>query len=62
MEAMSGNPEAIARLIREARSVAVCSHINPDGDTLSCAAAMRREAGTIETLDDLRALLEKGEG
>jgi nifR3 family TIM-barrel protein len=27
-----------------------------------CAAAMRREAGTIETLDDLRALLEKGEG
>lgn len=41
MEAMSGNPEAIARLIREANTVAVCSHINPDGDTLSCAAAMR---------------------
>lgn len=27
-----------------------------------CAARMRREAGAIETLDDLRALLEKGEG
>ena len=39
MEAMIGNPEAIARLIREANTVAVCSHINPDGDTLSCAAA-----------------------
>ena len=38
---MSGNPEAIARMIREARTVAVCSHVNPDGDTLGCAAAMR---------------------
>ena len=41
MEAMNGNPEAIARLIREARTVAVCGHVNPDGDTLSCAAAVR---------------------
>ena len=30
----------IARVIREAQRIAVCSHINPDGDTLSCAAAM----------------------
>ena len=38
---MSRNPEAVTRLIREARTIAVCSHINPDGDTLGCAAAMR---------------------
>ena len=38
---MSGSPEAIARIIREARTIAVCSHVNPDGDTLGCAAAMR---------------------
>ena len=38
---MSRNPEAIAQAIQRAQSVAVCSHINPDGDTLSCAAAMR---------------------
>lgn len=41
MEPKNRNPEAVARLIREARTVAVCSHINPDGDTLGCAAAMR---------------------
>lgn len=41
MTAENRNPEAVARLIREARTVAVCSHINPDGDTLSCAAAVR---------------------
>jgi len=41
MKAMSRNPEGIARLIREAESVAICSHVNPDGDTLGCAAAMR---------------------
>ena len=41
MEAKSRNPEAVARMIREARKIAVCSHVNPDGDTLSCAAAMR---------------------
>ena len=28
-------------MIREAQTIAVCSHINPDGDTLGCAAAMR---------------------
>ena len=38
---MKRNPEAIARLIREAKRIAICSHINPDGDTLGCAAAMR---------------------
>lgn len=41
MEAKSRNPEAVARMIREAQKIAVCSHVNPDGDTLSCAAAMR---------------------
>ncbi len=41
MEAMRRNPETIARRILEAKTVAVCSHVNPDGDTLGCAAAMR---------------------
>ena len=41
MKAMSRNPEAITRMIRQAQTIAVCSHVNPDGDTLSCAAAMR---------------------
>ncbi|MBR5961910.1 MAG: bifunctional oligoribonuclease/PAP phosphatase NrnA [Clostridia bacterium] len=41
MTKMSRNPEAIARMIREAQRIAICSHINPDGDTLGCAAAMR---------------------
>ena len=41
MEQMSRSPEAIARMIREADTIAVCSHVNPDGDTLGCAAAMR---------------------
>ena len=40
MEAKSRNPEAVARMIREARKIAVCSHVNPDGDTLGSAAAM----------------------
>lgn len=35
------NPEAVARLIREAETVAICCHLNPDGDTLGCATAMR---------------------
>ena len=41
MTGMSRNPEGIAEAIRKARRIAVCSHINPDGDTLGCAAAMR---------------------
>ena len=41
MATMQRNPEAIARCIREAQTIAVVSHINPDGDTLGSAAAMR---------------------
>lgn len=41
MEAMQRNPEAVARCIREAQTIAVVSHVNPDGDTLGSAAAMR---------------------
>ena len=41
MSGTTRNIEAVARAIREAKTVAVCSHINPDGDTLGCAAAMR---------------------
>ena len=41
MEAMRRNPEAVARMIREAESVAICSHVCPDGDTLGAAAAMK---------------------
>jgi len=40
MTAMSRNPEAIAEAIRKAQRIAICSHINPDGDTLGCATAM----------------------
>ena len=41
MEAMGRNPEEIARCIREAQTIALVSHVNPDGDTLGSAAAMR---------------------
>ena len=41
MRTKGRNPEGVAGLIREAETIAVCSHINPDGDTLGCAAAMR---------------------
>ena len=41
MEAKRRNPEAVARCIREARTIAVVSHVNPDGDTIGSAAAMR---------------------
>ncbi len=41
MEAMSRNPEEIARMLRKAESIAICSHVNPDGDTLGAAAAMK---------------------
>ena len=40
MTAMSRKPEEISLLIREAKTIAICSHINPDGDTLGSAAAM----------------------
>ena len=38
---MRRNPEEIARMLRNAETVAICSHVNPDGDTLGAAAAMR---------------------
>ena len=41
MSGTNRNLEGIARAIREAETIAVCSHVNPDGDTLGCAAAMR---------------------
>lgn len=41
MTVKNGSPESVARMIRVAQSVAICSHVNPDGDTLGCAAAMR---------------------
>lgn len=33
--------EAIAALIRESQRIALCSHVNPDGDTLGGALALR---------------------
>ena len=41
MGPMRRNPEGIARMIREAESIAICSHVCPDGDTLGSAAAMK---------------------
>ena len=41
MSEMKRNPEGIAELIREAHTIAVVSHVNPDGDTIGSAAAMR---------------------
>jgi len=38
---VSRDPEGIARLIADAQRIALCSHINPDGDTLGASAAMR---------------------
>ncbi len=41
MDGMKRNPEAVAEAIRKAQTIAVISHVNPDGDTLGCATAMR---------------------
>ena len=41
MSEMKRNPEGIAELIREAHTIAMVSHVNPDGDTIGSAAAMR---------------------
>ncbi len=41
MDGTKQNPEAIAEAIRKAQTIAVVSHVNPDGDTIGCAAAMR---------------------
>ena len=38
---MRRNPEEVARMLREAETIAICSHVNPDGDTLGAAAAMK---------------------
>ena len=38
---MRRNPEGIAEAIRPAKSIAICSHVSPDGDTVGCALAMR---------------------
>jgi len=35
------DPEGIARAIRAAESVCICSHVSPDGDTIGSALAMR---------------------
>lgn len=35
------DPEGIAKALREAESVCVCSHVSPDGDTIGSALAMR---------------------
>ncbi len=35
------DPEGIARAVSAAESVAICSHVNPDGDTIGSALAMR---------------------
>ena len=41
MNGMKRNPEAVAEAIRKANTIAVISHVNPDGDTIGCATAMR---------------------
>lgn len=41
METTKRNLEAVAGRIREAQTIAVVSHVNPDGDTLGSATAMR---------------------
>ena len=41
MNRMKRNPEAVAEAILRANTIAVVSHVNPDGDTIGCATAMR---------------------
>jgi len=41
MDGMKQNPEQVAEAIRNAQTIAVVSHVNPDGDTIGCATAMR---------------------
>lgn len=53
MEATQRNPETVAQCIREAQTIAVVSHVNPDGDTIGSATAMRlilQEMGKDVTL------------
>ncbi len=35
------NPEGIARAVEQARTVCVCCHVSPDGDTIGSALAMK---------------------
>ena len=35
------NPEGIAKAVESAKTVAICCHINPDGDTIGSGLAMR---------------------
>ena len=35
------NPEPVAELIRGAQSIALCSHVSPDGDTLGSTLALK---------------------
>ena len=35
------NAEAVAEAVRRVENIAVCSHINPDGDTIGRELAMR---------------------
>ena len=36
------NPEGVAEFLRRAESVCICCHVNPDGDTIGSALAMRQ--------------------
>ena len=40
MDGRKRNPEAVAEAIRQAQTIAVVSHISPDGDTVGCAKAI----------------------
>ena len=35
------NPEPVAALIRSAETIALCSHVSPDGDTLGSTLALK---------------------
>lgn len=39
--ALTRKPEDIARLIRQAGSIALCAHVNPDGDTVGSCLALK---------------------
>lgn len=39
--ALTRKPEEIARLIRPAKTIALCAHVNPDGDTVGSCLALK---------------------
>lgn len=41
MMILSRNPDGIAELIRRANRVALCAHVNPDGDTVGSSLALK---------------------